>query len=984
MRRVAAGLVLSVAAAAPARAQDAIDALLGRTVAGVRIEIEGEVTGAESLRALVSVPIGEPLRAADLRASLARLASLGTFEDERMDVAAAATAEGVVVTFRLWYRHTVDRIEAVGDTGLDPGTLNGRILDQFGRIVPVGLTHERVRATVERILRDEGFRHAAVTAIEPVETHDPHRATLRVTVAAGPRAIIAATEVVGESRLSPAEIQRRTLTTPGLPYREREVRDRLLQIRDQLGNQGYYAAETGLLPVRESENGAAVTVTLRVNAGPLVEIGWDRAADPPPGSLDDLVPARREGSVDPDLIDQGEVNLEVALRRQGYWKADVSYTRVEEAGRLAITYRIVRGRRYFIDRVELAPDLTLPRAQIDKLIDVARGDVFDDVRVGAGIISVIAEYRRRGYYQADADPTYLELPERETPTEAWVVVRPRFIEGPLGTVAGITFSFDAPAHLAEGDLLAAMQSRPGTPYVEARRVADEEALRAYYDARGYRDAQVEIAPPGLTGGTEIALRVQIVEGRRSVVGDIVVFGNTRLADAEILSALAFQPNDPFSERARLESESRLYDRGIYRRVSVRAEPALPGQTRVRVIVTVEESPATAIAFGGGVEVDTVTRTGDDGRQEDHLATSPRGFFQATRRNLGGRNRVLSFFSRLSLKPAKEAEGRRFGFADYRVALTFREFRAFETDTDLLLGVSSEQAGRTGFNFIRRGVSAEALRRLSPSVALTARYGLDFTELFDEVIEPDQQLVIDQQFPQVRLSTLSLGTIRDGRDNPIAPSRGSLVTADVETALRSIGSEVGYVKTFVQASRYQTLGAGGGVVFAGRAELGLARGFERIVELRDANGDPILGSDGQPVTGVVEDLPASQRFFAGGSTTVRGFQLDRLGVEEIIDEATGLSRGGNALIVLNAELRAVVARLGGRPLAAVAFLDAGNVFAKVGDADLSRLRATPGFGVRYDSPLGPIRFDIGFKTNVLEIGGRRERRFEFHLSIGEAF
>jgi outer membrane translocation and assembly module TamA len=167
------------------------------------------------------------------------------------------------------------------------------------------------------------------------------------------------------------------------------------------------------------------------------------------------------------------------------------------------------------------------------------------------------------------------------------------------------------------------------------------------------------------------------------------------------------------------------------------------------------------------------------------------------------------------------------------------------------------------------------------------------------------------------------------------------------------------------------------------QVGLSRGFERLARVEDANGNPVPGPDGQPLTELVADLPASQRFFAGGGTTVRGFQLDRLGVSEVLT-ADGLSRGGNGLVVLNGELRTAAARILGRQLSVVGFADGGNVFAQAGDVDLKRLRAALGFGVRYDSPLGPLRLDFGFKLGRRLIGGVRERGWEYHLSIGEIF
>jgi outer membrane translocation and assembly module TamA len=128
---------------------------------------------------------------------------------------------------------------------------------------------------------------------------------------------------------------------------------------------------------------------------------------------------------------------------------------------------------------------------------------------------------------------------------------------------------------------------------------------------------------------------------------------------------------------------------------------------------------------------------------------------------------------------------------------------------------------------------------------------------------------------------------------------------------------------------------------------------------------------------------SQRFFAGGGTSVRGFQLDRLGVPEILNP-DGLSRGGNGLVVGNVELRRVLTTVFGRSLAVVGFLDGGNVFPRATDVSLDRLRGTAGFGARFDSPLGPIRLDFGFKLDPRVVNGRREPRWEYHLSIGEAF
>jgi outer membrane translocation and assembly module TamA len=183
--------------------------------------------------------------------------------------------------------------------------------------------------------------------------------------------------------------------------------------------------------------------------------------------------------------------------------------------------------------------------------------------------------------------------------------------------------------------------------------------------------------------------------------------------------------------------------------------------------------------------------------------------------------------------------------------------------------------------------------------------------------------------------------------------------------------VGLVKTFFTAQAFRTLPHTDHVVLAGNARLGLAAGFPRAA---------IVGTDedGAPIFGTVEDLPASERFFAGGDT-MRGFALDQLGAPSTID-SDGFPIGGNALVIVNAELRVPVH--GG--FGVVGFFDTGNVFARTNDINFGELRSALGFGVRYKSPIGPIRVDLGFKLGRHTIAGRLEDLTAFHISLGQAF
>jgi outer membrane translocation and assembly module TamA len=149
-----------------------------------------------------------------------------------------------------------------------------------------------------------------------------------------------------------------------------------------------------------------------------------------------------------------------------------------------------------------------------------------------------------------------------------------------------------------------------------------------------------------------------------------------------------------------------------------------------------------------------------------------------------------------------------------------------------------------------------------------------------------------------------------------------------------------------------------------ARFGVSAGIERVLD------------DGT----VVDDVPASERFFAGGDSTVRGFVLDRLGAEDTLN-TLGFPTGGSGLVIVNGELRTSY----WKGLGVVGFLDAGNVFRRAGDINFAELRPAAGFGLRYRSPLGPLRVDLGFNLDPrLLPTGDKERRAVFHLSLGQAF
>lgn len=971
--RVVLTVLVLLGTVGPVRSQEP-PSPLGQTVVVVRFEVEGRPEESPSLDGLSAVRAGAPLRSEDVRSTIARLDGLGLYEG--VSASAAYVAGGVEVVFHLDPRHPVTDLAIEGDTGVPSGDLRRLLQQRYGG-VPTNTRASVVEATATQILNDEGYLTARVDSRLEL-THDPDVATLVLDVRAGPRALIRTAEVRGDSPRSPSAILREATAEAGRPFRRREIETALTAIEEDLRGRGYYEAQ---LTLQATPGPEGVDVVLGVDTGPIVEVRVVPESALP-GSLDTLVPIRSIGSADQDLLEDSRVRIERALRAQGYWKASAPFTRsLEEDGELlVITFTIDRGPRYYVEGIEIAAGLTLPDLRILGLIGLARGDVFDEDRFLSGLALVADEYRRAGFYAVKAEPTYSEIDVGASPTRAGVVLYPTITEGPAGRVVAVEIDRAGEPHVAAADVRAAMASGPGQPYVESTAATDQIAIRNLYLDRGFFGSTVSVRPTFDADGEAVTLTVHITEGVRVFIADISVVGNGQVSTDAILDEIRLEPGQPAGANALDDARRRLVDMGVFRRVSVSLADRAADDTQGHLVVNVVEAPATTVGLGFGLEGGRYPRRTATGI-DDSIEFAPRGFFEVSRRNLGGRNRVLSFFSRVGLRRSRtgdpvdrpigdDADG--FGFTEYRVTGTFRERRAFGTEADLLIGVTSEQGRRTNFNFVRQRANAEVLRSLSPTVNVTARYALEFSRLFDEQIDEEDRPLIDRLFPEVRLSMVAVGAAWDRRDSPIEPTLGSLVTADVEMAVRSIGSEVGYIKGFFQGALYRRLDSAGLTVLAGRTMFGVARGFSRSVILPGETDQQTLA-----------DLPASQRFFAGGSTTVRGFQLDRLGVDEII-RPNGLSVGGSGLLVANLELRRLVTQLLGRSFGVVAFVDAGNVFRRASDINLVDARSAVGFGARYDSPLGPLRLDFGFKVRPRTIYGVRERGWEYHLSIGEAF
>jgi outer membrane protein insertion porin family len=490
--------------------------------------------------------------------------------------------------------------------------------------------------------------------------------------------------------------------------------------------------------------------------------------------------------------------------------------------------------------------------------------------------------------------------------------------GPRATV--VEFAVDGPSlpssPAEEGPR--ELPIRPGAPYRVGDVAASREVLLSDWRRAGFLAARVEPAIGFSADQTEVRVRLKVEPGPRTIVERVVLSGLHQTREVTVAREIDLRSGEPFSFERVLESQRRLLSLGIFERVSIRELDPSRAQQR-DVVVTVQEAPRTTVSWGIGYS------------EQDLL----RGSVELTRRNLNGLGRTASVFARAS-------------FRGSRFLLNVREPWLLGRDLDSFLTAFWEEEDRTSFDYNRKGGVAQVGQSLDPRTTLIYRYLFQDTNVFNIEV-PDEE--IDRQFRTYTVSGPAFSVVWDTRDDPLEPRRGLFFGSDLQLSADALGG-TSYMKGFFQAANIRRLRSDLALVLSAR--LGLAATF----------------GDSPPL------LPLPERFFAGGAFGPRGWPVDEVGPKILTPDGEVFPTGGNALLLGGAELRYDLTR----SFQIATFLDIGNVYPEVRDLSMPDLRKSVGLGLRYLTPIGPIRLDYGHKIQRLpgEAPGR------LHLTIGYAF
>jgi outer membrane protein assembly factor BamA len=460
------------------------------------------------------------------------------------------------------------------------------------------------------------------------------------------------------------------------------------------------------------------------------------------------------------------------------------------------------------------------------------------------------------------------------------------------------------------------QIEPGAPYdLDAVHEAIQR-MRDWYLKGGF--AATRITPRLEPVGTDYEIVFDVNEGDSATIGEVKISGLRRTRESLVRSCVEFRAGEPLDPRRLVKLERRLLDLGVFSRVAVTASNEAPATIQVDVEERGPYSLAYDVRFSGAERA-----TGSLDAELGNVA----GLGVA----LGARHRQGTGLRESRASIVAPAIGRARG-------LTLALFRSDER-----------------FDFLRgRRALKDPLADRVLQEGLEVRQSLEFRDAWKVVYGYRYKVLTRQPNGFTRnVAGVEISLIRDTRDDPLDAHRGRFWSLSLDVLQRPLGSDFSLVRLFGQA--FVTRPLRKPWFWAQGYRFGVATGLDETQRAETQ----LFGR-------------ATELFRAGGASSLRGFAPDSIGPKGSIP---GIAAGGDAVIILNQELRYQHAT----GLGAAIFYDAGNVFPRLGDLGF-QLRHSVGAGLRYSSPVGLLRMDVGVPI------GREpgERAFQWFFSIGQAF
>jgi outer membrane protein assembly complex protein YaeT len=960
-----------------------------------RISFEG--VSADRLAPLpkhLALAEGAPFKQEEVQRSLRQLYGTGLYD--KVQVEGSRDGDGVAIVFRGQPRMFIGTVSVDGAKG---ATMNTQLQRASQLAAGTRFTQAKLNRALEQMhqtLADNGFHQPAIT--QNLTPHaDEQLMDIAFHVVSGPQARVGAVQVTGSPGMNVEEFRRYAHLRSGTLV-DHDTGNRALD-----GVLKHYQKGERLEADIKIESQQYVAQTDRsdyrftANRGPIVKVLVEGA------SLSALrikrvIPIFEEGTVDDDLLNEGNRRLRDYYQRLGYFDVKVDHQpQTASADRVVIVYKVSLGPRRRVGKVSVAGNRYFNAKVLEELLSVHAADTFDrhgaysQTLVAADISALQNVYQNNGFskvrvtVETNAEDSGDQGTTSNKAAGAPLTVVYRIEEGEQVRVG--TVRIEGAEHGDMKKLTALLNTAPKQLFSPQNLASDRDALLTDYLSRGFDQVRVEVTPEFEPDDPAIVDVVfHVAEGQQIFVRKVLMTGLHYTRPSTVARAITLHPGDPLDQTALLQTQRNLYEFALFSEIEPAIENPTGEETRKTVLLQAVEARRWVFTYGAGFEAQTGTpqnncagiiSSGAKCNPEGKTGVSPRVLGDLTRNNLFGREQSASLRGN-------------YGLLEQKIDFLY-QYPHFLGDRDLGLTFSGGYANSqdvTTYVASRLNGGLRFTEHFSPagsgiSKANTVIYEFNFRRV--KVAAGSLQVYpgeISLLSTAVRVAGPALTWIRDTRDSPLDAHRGTYTSFQEFLSHEEFGAEAEFNRLDISNSSYYSF-AKGRYVLARNTRYGQERAF----------GD---GND--------QLIPLPERLYAGGATSLRGFSINAAGPR---DPQTGYPIGGAGALINSTELRLPPPTLPlfDNTLSFVIFHDMGNVFTNAGDAWASAIRIhqpdrdtckdlpvftppqkppppngsntstgvqghcsfnyfshAPGVGLRYHTPVGPLRVDFSYNLN----------------------
>lgn len=948
----------------------------GRRIYQVLLEPADQPLSRDQIGQSVLIRPGDTFSEVRLGDAVKRLFATGRYKDIEADV--EESANGLVITFRTKPTYFLSQLTIEGvPSPPSQAVLNSATRLDLGSEVDGETAIPAAVEGLRETLRANGYMNPKIDfAIDPRPRNQ--EIFLKFLIDPGVRARFAAPVFTGDPQKDEKPLIRATGWRkwwgfgPFQPATERRVQDGLEKLRSSYLKRNYLMSQVRLVSLDFDAKSNTLRPTVEINAGPRVAVRTE-GARLGKGALRDLLPIYQERTVDRELLVEGQSNLQSYFQSNGYFEAKVGFSVEDSAqggGGQVIKYTIDQGRRYRLVDLSVKGVEYFDQETIRERLAIipARFPQYRRGRFSRGLVdrdkdAIVELYRANGFRDVKVDA---KVEDSFAGKAGQLGVTYEVDEGRQWFVTGLDIS-GVDLKLVE-TIQGLVMSNPGQPFSVTAVATDRDNILNYYFNNGYPDATFDATIRDADSPGMVDLKYAINEGRRYFVRNVLVNGLQATRQDLVTSRLTVSEQDPLSQSSIVDTQRRLYDLGIFARVAVAVQNPDGRERNKSVIMQLDEARKYSLNLGFGAEFGRIGGGSSFTSPAGAAGFGPRAQIGLSRSNFLGLGHTVSSTLRVS------------NFQQ-RVLVNYLapQFRGNENVSLTLSSFFDRSRDVRTFTSTRFENAFQITQRLSRPNTVQYRVIFRDVSVDQNTIQIDPELIPVYSRP-VQVTVFSGSFIQDRRDDPLDSTRGFFNTIDAGYAPGGLSRKTSYSRISARNSSYHRLSRS--FILARTLTIGWLHNLE---------SDPV---------------PLPERYFAGGSTTHRGFPENQAGPRDLV---TGFPIGGNSYLFHGTELRFPFV---GTNLGAVLFHDFGNVYSSFDNMsvryrqrdrqDFDYAVHSFGLGFRVRTPVGPVRLDFSYAPNsprfvgyrgtrdeLISGGGQRNvpqrvNPFQFHFSIGQSF